>query len=251
VIERAAPRQAPRVARLTTLLVLPLVVTGSGLAAVAASAPPSTAPPMLPAPSASQAGPAAASAPLDRFLDGLKTWHADFSQSLTDSRGRQVDAVRGSLTVSRPGRFRWEARPAAAPSDAPAQVMVADGRNVWFYDGDLEQVTVKPAGNALTATPAMLLSGGLDLKANFEFAALQRADGLDWVRVRPRRADAEFREARLGFVGGDLRRMELADRLGQTAVVDFGRSRRNAPVEAGQLRFEPPPGVDVIGKPAA
>jgi outer membrane lipoprotein carrier protein len=230
-------------------MLLPLVATGSWLVAAAASDPrSSTAPPV---PSVTPVGNAAASAPLDRFLDGLKTWRADFSQSLTDSRGRRVDAVRGSLTVSRPGRFRWEARSAAASSDAPAQVMVADGRNVWFYDRELEQVTVRPVGSALTATPAMLLSGGLDLRANFEFAALPRADGLDWVRVRPRRADAEFREARLGFVGSDLRRMELADRLGQTAVVDFERSRRNVPVEAGELRFEPPPGVDVIGKPAA
>lgn len=227
--------------RLAPLLLMPLLSPAP--APVAAATPP-------PPTAATATRTAAASAPLDRFLDGLKTWRADFSQALTDSRGRQVDAVRGSLTVVRPGRFRWETRPSAAASEVAAQVMVADGRNVWFYDRELEQVTVRPVGDALTATPAMLLSGGLDLKANFEFATLQRADGLDWVLVRPLRADAEFREARLGFSGPDLRRMELADRLGQTAVVDFERSRRNAPVGAAELRFVPPPGVDVIGKPA-
>ena len=38
--------------------------------------------------------------------------------------------------------------------------MVCDGTNLWFFDRDLQQVTVKPVDAALTATPAMLLSGG-------------------------------------------------------------------------------------------
>lgn len=186
---------------------------------------------------------------LDRFLDGLSSLRTGFTQTLTDSRGRRVEAVRGTLVVQRPGRFRWEVRPVGSASDAPTQVMVADGRNVWFHDLELEQVTVRPSGSALTATPAMLLSGAGDLDAAFVVSSAGRAEGLEWVRVRPRRADAEFREARLGFAGEELRRMELEDRLGQKASLRFEGGRRNAPVDPAELRFTPPAGVDLLGTP--
>jgi outer membrane lipoprotein carrier protein len=191
----------------------------------------------------------AAGTALDRFLEGLTSLRTGFTQTLTDSRGRRLESVRGTLVVQRPGRFRWEVRPVDSTASVPTQVMVADGRNVWFHDLELEQVTVRPAGNALTATPAMLLSGAADIDTAFIVTAGAAAEGLEWVRVRPRRADAEFREARLGFSGGELRRMELEDRLGQKASLKFEGGRRNAPVDPAELRFTPPPGVDLLGTP--
>jgi len=192
---------------------------------------------------------------LDRYLSDLATLRVEFNQTLTDGRGRQVESMRGSLVVVRPGRFRWEVRPATdsgsvgASGAEPTQLMVADGRNVWFLDRELEQVTVKPAGNALTATPAMLLSGSVDLRTAFDVADAGKRDGLTWVKVKPKRGDAEFREARLAFQGADLRRMELDDKLGQKAVLIFGSAVRNGPVAPAETTFTPPPGVDVIGKP--
>ena len=200
---------------------------------------------------------AAADTALDRYLAQLATLRVDFTQTLTDARGRRLESVTGSLAVQRPGRFRWEVRPqssAAAKPGAPAafsQLMVADGRNVWFFDRELEQVTVKPAAGALTATPALLLSGSVDVHQAFRIESQPRSAGLDWVRVTPKRSDAEFREARLGFAAGELRRMEIADRLGQKAVLSFGRNLRNAPIDPTLLIFIPPPGVDVIGRPAS
>lgn len=188
---------------------------------------------------------------LDRYLANLATLRVDFVQRLTDSAGRSLDAVAGTLVVQRPGRFRWEVRPANAAGQAPfTQLMVNDGRNVWFYDRDLDQVTVRPASTALTATPAMLLSGTVELRQAFALSAAPRSAGLDWVIVKPKRADAEFSEARLAFAGNELRRMELLDKLGQTAVIEFGKASRNQPIEPGEMRFVPPADADVIGKPA-
>lgn len=194
------------------------------------------------------AAPAAATA-LDRYLDGLVSWRADFSQTTVDTRGRRRSTQEGTLTVQRPGRFRWEIRDAGASLMQPAQVMVADGRNLWFYDADLEQVTVKPSGGALTATPAMLLAGTVPLREAFTIAAAGRRDGLDWVRAAPKGVDAEFREARFGFAGLELRRLEIDDRLGQRVTLAFRGGQRNPAIPPGVLRFDPPAGADLIGKP--
>src|SRR5882724_7988370 len=98
----------------------------------------------------------AAELPLDIFLRDLKTFRSDFNQTVVDSRGNRIDATKGSLSVVRPGKFRWEVQ--GDDKGEGGQVLVADGRNLWFYDRDLAQVTVKPADAALSATPAMLLS---------------------------------------------------------------------------------------------
>jgi len=191
---------------------------------------------------------AAAATPLDSYLDDMKTLRASFVQTLADAHGKEIDRSTGTLIVSRPGKFRWDIHPQGSASDS-GQLMVADGRNLWFLDRDLQQVTVKPADAALSATPAMLLSGTVDVRKNFTITPAPKRDGLDWVLVEPRGTEADFRRALMGFQGKDLERMILEDKLGQTATVLFDHVERNGKVAPDEVSFTPPPGVDVIGTP--
>jgi outer membrane lipoprotein carrier protein len=195
-----------------------------------------------------------AQTPLDSYLEHLKTLRAEFSQVVTDGKGREVQNAKGKLVIVRPGRFRWELTPAGAGADNSPQLMVADGKNLWFYDRDLEQVSVKAATAALTATPAGLLSGEGNIRELFTVAPAGRKDGLDWVLVTPKESDADFREARLAFGTGlrkeaELKRMVLKDKLGQTVRLDFMASERNAPVAEAEVKFTPPADADLIGTP--
>jgi len=193
---------------------------------------------------------ARAQTPLDTYLSHLKTLRAEFAQTVTDGKGEQVQNAQGTLVIVRPGRFRWE----LTPEGGSPQLMVADGKNLWFYDRDLEQVSVKAATAALTATPAGLLSGDGNIRELFTVAPAGKKDGFDWVLVTPRESDADFREARLGFgtglrQEGELKRMVLKDKLGQTVRLEFFKSERNPPVAESEVKFTPPSGADVIGTP--
>ncbi len=211
-------------------------------------------------------------APLDRFLEGLHSLRTRFTQTVTGAHGRIVAQVTGELIVLRPGRFRWESHPvggngaarsgagqsAAGPSGAgpsgagpgsAEQLLVADGRNLWYYDADLQQVTVRPQSTALTATPAMLLSGGTSVLDAFQLSGAGSKDGLEWVQVVPKKTDADFTEALFGFSGNELERMILKDKLGQTASLTFQDAERNVPVAPSEVSFTPPAGADVIGTP--
>jgi outer membrane lipoprotein carrier protein len=190
----------------------------------------------------------AAATPLDSYLDDMKTLRATFLQTLADAHGKEIDRSTGTLIVSRPGRFSWEIHPQGS-SAASGQLMVADGHNLWFLDRDLQQVTVKPADAALSATPAMLLSGTVDVRKNFTITPAPKRDGLDWVLVEPHGSEADFRHALMGFDGKDLKRMILEDKLGQTATVMFDHVERNGKVAPEEVSFTPPAGVDVIGTP--
>jgi len=185
--------------------------------------------------------------PLDRYLDGLATWSAQFQQEVRDARGRRVGEGSGRFLIVRPGRFRWESAPVGA--GPAAQLLVADGRNLWFYDRDLEQATVRPLASSLPQSPAMLLAGGAGLNEAFDVRVDGRQDDLDWVKVIPKDSASDFREARFGFRDRDLMRLEIVDKLGQRSVLRFSAVQRNAKVDPSEVRFQPPPGVDVIGTP--
>jgi outer membrane lipoprotein carrier protein len=204
--------------------------------------------------------------PLDRYLEHLKTLRVTFLQTVADAQGAEVGRSSGTLIVERPGKFRWEIRPqAVAPAAASAQgasagqgsatsggqVMVSDGRNLWYYDRDLEQVTVRPVTAALSATPAMLLSGTVAVRQHFTETSGGTRDGLDWVYVVPRSTEADFKSALFGFDRkGTLQRMILEDKLGQIVTIVFKDVEVNIPVPAAELTFTPPQGADVIGTPA-
>ena len=235
------------------------------LAGAAAASPP-------PADAAQASGvqpPSSAPTPLDRYLKNLKTLRVTFLQTVADAHGTEVGRSTGTLIVERPGKFSWDIHPqsvaqdansgagqsAGAPQAAAApgsgQLMVSDGRNLWYLDRDLQQVTVRPVTAALSATPAMLLSGTVDVHEHFTESIVGMREGLNWVYVEPRSTDADFKSALFGFdPKGTLQRMILEDKLGQVVTIIFQDVAVNVSVPDKDLTFTPPPGADVIGTPA-
>ncbi|MBL8226014.1 MAG: outer membrane lipoprotein chaperone LolA [Chromatiales bacterium] len=196
-----------------------------GLSAVAAP----------PAPDAVPTPPA-----LRQFLDTVQTFRSPFTQAVFDSRGRAVESSAGEVVMQRPGRFRWDY---ATPY---VRTIVADGERLWLYEADLEQVTVRRLSDGLGDTPAALLTGRDDVLKRFAVQRAWEADGLAWSALRPRTAEGDFAELRLGFRGNVLLALELDDRLGQRTRIDFQSPRLNAAVPADTFRFMPPAGADVI-----
>jgi outer membrane lipoprotein carrier protein len=181
---------------------------------------------------------------LEAALAGLTSLRAEFRQEVLDAQGAQTETAEGTVALARPGKFRWDYR-------EPAQLIVSDGTTVWLYDVDLAQVTIRPAAEALVGTPALLLSGEANVAAEFTIADGGRSDGLSWTRLTPKDPDGDFKELHVGIEGGQLRRMILVDRLGQTTRLDFERIERNPCLEPGSFSFTPPEGVDVIGRAPA
>jgi outer membrane lipoprotein carrier protein len=180
----------------------------------------------------------------EQFLQGLDGLQAQFKQKLTDRSGQVTDESSGTLAIKRPNRFRWDYR------DPYEQVIVSDGTRVWVYDSDLDQVTVRKLDVALSSTPAMLLSGEGALTDNFNITDSNERDGILWVRMEPKRNDTDFKAVRLGFSGSksqELRYMELADKLGQTTLLEFSKFERNPTLDSSRFVFKVPPSADVIG----
>jgi outer membrane lipoprotein carrier protein len=93
----------------------------------------------------------------------------------------------------------------------------------------------------------MLLAGTQHVTDGFTVTALPADGGLTWVRLAPRKDDSDFKEIRLGFASGTLKRLEFADKLNQLTRVDLTKLEQNAKLPDSLFKFVAPPGVDVIG----
>lgn len=180
---------------------------------------------------------------LDTFLSDVRTMSARFEQSLIDADNVVVEESNGVLEIQRPGKFRWV-------YDQPyEQIMVADGLNVWSYDVDLAQVTVKAQQDVLGGTPALLLGGTGNVLDDFEYTESFSDRGTIWVHLRPRSTDNGFTKIELGFDDGNLRRMIFSDNLQQSTLIALFDLRVNQQIPGDHFQFTPPRDVDLVGVP--
>jgi len=119
-------------------------------------------------------------AELRHFLAVTKTMQAEFKQVSFDEFGNPGQTSYGRFYLQRPGKFRWDYQKPFA------QQIVSNAEKVWFFDADLEQVTVKTLDQSLGSTPALLLSGKMALEENFTLQKQGTDEDLQWVKLIPK-----------------------------------------------------------------
>ncbi|MCH8302339.1 MAG: outer membrane lipoprotein chaperone LolA [Proteobacteria bacterium] len=180
---------------------------------------------------------------IDDFINNVQTMSGRFEQQLVDADDIVIDKSSGTIEIQKPGRFRW------TYLEPYEQILVADGLNIWSYDVDLEQVTVKAQAKVLASTPALLLGGAQDVLDDFEYIGSFAERDIVWVRLRPKTTDNGFTKVELGFKEGKLSRMIFGDNLGQTTLIALFDLSLNESIDAQRFSFTPPDGVDVVGQP--
>ena len=181
---------------------------------------------------------------VDEFVGDVVTFRGDFQQVLLDPDNQVIERTAGSLEISRPGKFRW------TYVEPYEQWLLADGLNIWSYDVDLAQVTVKPQVEALANTPALLLGGSGDALDQFSYEGSYDEIETTWVKLVTHDTTSVFMRVELGFIDDTLRRMVFFDNLEQTTLVEFRDVAVNEPIDDQRFAFDIPADVDVVGTPA-
>jgi outer membrane lipoprotein carrier protein len=185
---------------------------------------------------------------LENFLSEAKAGSAAFVQTVTapvragESAGR-AKTSRGSFAFMRPDRFRFDY---TKPFE---QTIVADGKTLWLYDQDLNQVTSRSQAQALGSTPAALVASSASLAKLadvFELADEPDAQGMSWVRATPRQRDGQLKSVRVGFAQGELAVLDMEDGFGQRSTIRFEGFKTHPSLPVSQFQFKPPAGADVL-----
>ena len=179
-------------------------------------------------------------AQLKSFLHGSSSLTADFEQISYNKAGQAAQSSTGKFYLSRPGKFRWNyLKPFS-------QEIVSNGGKVWFYDADLEQVTTKQLDDSLGSTPALLLTGQVDIEEKFRLDDQGQTEGMNWVKLSPKNEESGFKYILIGLEHGQLGGMELSDNFGQLTRIYFSNIQVNPNLNDSLFSFKPPKGVDVF-----
>ena len=177
---------------------------------------------------------------LQAFLKSSKSLTADFKQVLINEAGKPYQTSHGVFYLQRPGKFRWNY---LKPFQ---QEIVSSSGKVWFYDTDLDQVTIKKLDESVGSTPALLLSVTISLDDNFTMED-QGIDGeMQWIKLLPKNQESSFKYILIGLNKGLLGGMELSDNFGQLTRIYFTNVQLNPPIKASMFEFIAPKGADVF-----
>ncbi len=179
---------------------------------------------------------------LKEFFQHTTAMRAHFKQEVLDAKGGQIQRVEGSMQLQRPNKFRWNYQ---QPYE---QQIVSDGEQVYLYDVDLAQVTVRDLSKTLGFSPAALLAGGAEVEKSFTLKNAVRKDDLSWVLAIPKNKESGFDRVIIGFKDGELRRLELYDSFSHITHITFENIETNPVLDAKDFLFTPPKGVDVVGE---
>ena len=178
---------------------------------------------------------------LTQYLNNLKTFQASFTQSVFSPNNKEKQKSSGLIAVKSPDKFYLEYK-------KPYRlVYVADGQKLWSYDEDLEQVIVKPQGDLLINSPAMLLGNPKDLTQSYKIEKAGITEGWLWFELTPKSENNNFETVSLAFSEGELKAMEMSDNFGQVTRLKFSQIVKNPKLPKNRFKFTPPKGVDVIG----
>ena len=186
-----------------------------------------------------------ARARLDAFANGLHSLRGNFSQTVYDAHGNITGSSHGTLALQAPRLFRWQV------TDPYQQLIVADGKKVWVYEPDLQQVTVRDQGAEEAHSPLTVLTDLSQLDTEFKATDAGTRDGLEWLRLVSRSKDPQFEYADIGFDASGPRRMIFKDTLGNRTEIAFSGWERNPGLPSSTFNFVPPKGTDVVGDAGA
>lgn len=178
---------------------------------------------------------------LQAFAHDMQTFSADFEQRVIDESGRLLETSGGTMAMQKPDRFRWHY------TGEFEQLIVADGRHVWVYDIELEQITVRDQDVAAHNSPFYVLTDPLRLEQDYELEERGQFNGLTLIGLLPRSSGGEIEWVELGFRDHLLESVVIQDALGQQTRIRFSRPQLNLPLADSAFQFTPPVGVDVIG----
>ncbi len=178
---------------------------------------------------------------LKAALKNMDNLSAEFKQTLLDEDKNIVQQSSGTLALQRPGKFAW------IYTEPFEQRIIADGSELWVYDVELDQVTVKPMDESISNAPIMILMKESDVTQQFNVIEVGQRKFLFWIELEPQAKDLEYQRIFIGLEDGNVRAMELQDQFGQSTQIVFDNLRVGVVHNPATFRFVPPDGVDVYG----
>jgi outer membrane lipoprotein carrier protein len=161
--------------------------------------------------------------------------NATFTQQVSSAEGKLLNESTGEMTISRPGKFHWQV---ITPEE---DLIVSDGKTIWYYSPFIEQVTLINFADAITGTPFALLAGAT--KAQWADYVVTKQGNIFSV-TNPKQVQAtnfifEFDK------NNNINKFVVIEEQGQRSEFLLTHKKVLTPIDAAMFKFNIPAGVEV------
>lgn len=172
--------------------------------------------------------------------DCSRSFQANFVETLS-SPGGMTRTRKGTVYFKKVGRMRWEF---GAPS---VGTVVSDGKTVYDYEQDLNQVVELPVSKALKSNATAFLLGLGNIRRDFK-AALPPGpsrDGLTHIILTPK-GGGDTMELGLDPKSYDIINFKLTSQIGGVTELKFSDIQTNVALNDSLFSFRIPDGADIV-----
>ncbi|AWS51086.1 MULTISPECIES: outer membrane lipoprotein chaperone LolA [Providencia] len=174
-----------------------------------------------------------ASEDLQERLNKVNSFQASFSQKVTSPEGDLIQEGVGDLWLERPNLFNWNM---TSPDES---VLVSDGKNLWFYNPFVEQVTVTNLADATQDTPFLLITRN-DPKDWKQYSIIQQGNTFD---LKPKQTNGTLKRFSITVSPqGTIEQFSAVEQDGQTSAYQL-KEQKNGRIDASKFKFTVPKGV--------
>ena len=174
---------------------------------------------------------------LQKLLSPINSLSAEFTQQISDQDNNEYQRLTGNLSLMKPNFLRWNV---VSPME---QLVVSDGKLVWLYDPDLEQVVIQSFSDDFMANPISILLGNID-QLNNDFNVIRSDDNS--FSLSPKQKNSLFLAIHLRFTDSVLSHIDYQDNFGQSAQLSLTQVKLNPPLAKTAFVFDIPQDVDII-----
>ena len=192
---------------------------------------------------AAGAGDAASYADLIRKrYETLKSFTADFEQTLTHKESGSVEKRNGRLLFQKPLLIRWQT---ARPHE---ETLVVTGKEIWDYLPD-EDIAYRYPPSLVQDSRSIIqvLTGQSAMTRDFDVKVAGNEGDLVRLMLYPHEPAPQMVEATIWVdpASGYIRRAKIIDFYGNANDVRFTAFKPDARIAPAEFRFTPPADVEV------
>ncbi len=181
---------------------------------------------------------------LGQLLQDVRAIEADFMQFSFRNLDQGMDLIseaEGRMWLQYPDQVYWQAE------EPVMQVVLADGKHLYVWDQDLEQVTREPLGDRLKASPASILISGPDaIRRDFKVSEQELTEGIESYELIPWLDNELYTRLVLSFVAGKPKEVQIFDTLGNATMLIFNDLNINPEIAADRFSLQVPEYTDWI-----
>lgn len=179
---------------------------------------------------------------LESLLSPPQTLRASVVQLILESDGGVIEESHILMKVKRPNGFYWET------IEPFPELVVTDGKLLWNYQPDLEQVVIEAWDSERSELAAELLAGDIS-SLETKYSVFRRTpEGSEFTEfeLRPLTHQDAYQRIDLTFDGNTLEMIYVESSSGERTVWQFKDFVVDSLMDDSEFVFVPPPDVEVI-----